>query len=133
MGTSPTFEVRLLQSGADRAQCVSEIARLQASPNSQLDADRITLLKRIVAWFDEDELRARAPDPIDAIVLRLQQMGLRQADLARWLGGRNRASEILARKRTLSLAMIKVLGRELGIPLDILISASPRDRSAHHK
>src|SRR5213078_5011774 len=94
-----TFEPHLLRDDADRAECVAEVARLQSGRERDAHAPRIALLKKIITLYDDDFLRGQTPDPIDAIVFRMQQLGLRQADVARWLGGRNRASEVLARKR----------------------------------
>ena len=61
------------------------------------------------------------PDPIDAILFRMEERGLRQKDLARVLGGKNRASEVLARKRPLTLPMIRALHEKLDIPPALLI------------
>ena len=61
------------------------------------------------------------PDPVEAILFRMEEQGLRQKDIADIVGGRNRASEVLARKRPLTLAMIRALHEKLGIPSELLI------------
>lgn len=64
------------------------------------------------------------PDPIEAIKFRMEQMNLRQVDIAPIFGGKTRVSEVLHRKRALSLKMIILLHRYLGIPLESLVSGS---------
>ena len=61
-------------------------------------------------------------DPVEAIKFRMEQMGLKQKDLARFVGGENRASEILNNKRGLTLSIIKSLNKNLKIPAEILIT-----------
>ena len=61
------------------------------------------------------------PDPVDAILFRMEERGLRQKDIARVLGGKSRASEVLARKRPLTLPMIRALYEKLDIPPVLLI------------
>jgi len=65
-----------------------------------------------------------APSPIEAIKFRMEQMNLKQADIAPLMGGKTRVSEILNGKRALTLKMITLLNRYLGIPLESLISGN---------
>jgi len=64
------------------------------------------------------------PDPIEAIKFRMDQLGMSRKDLAAMLGGRGRVSEILTKKRSLSLEMIRRLHRELRIPLESLVGTA---------
>ena len=64
------------------------------------------------------------PDPIEAIKFRMEQMNLRQADIAPLFGGKTRVSEVLHRKRPLTLKMITLLYRYLGIPLESLVAGN---------
>jgi HTH-type transcriptional regulator/antitoxin HigA len=66
----------------------------------------------------------KAPDPIEAIQFRMEQMNLKQADIAPLFGGKTRVSEVLNGKRTLTLKMIILLNRYLGIPLESLVSGN---------
>jgi HTH-type transcriptional regulator / antitoxin HigA len=70
------------------------------------------------------------PDPIDAILFRMQEKGLRQKDIADLLGGRNRASEVLARKRPLTLPMIRALYETLDIPPALLVQEPKTEYSS---
>jgi HTH-type transcriptional regulator/antitoxin HigA len=83
----------------------------------------------LLADYEAREVPAPAVDPVDAIVFRMDQLGLKARDLEPYLGGRSRVSEILSRKRPLSIAMIRALHEGLGIPAEALInpSAPPED------
>jgi len=73
------------------------------------------------------------PDPIEAIKYRMEQMNLRQTDIAPLFGGKTRVSEVLHRKRPLTLRMIVLLNRYLGIPLESLISGNKDIKLAPEK
>jgi HTH-type transcriptional regulator/antitoxin HigA len=85
------------------------------------EADRLELLTRLIDEYERDRFRLQYPDPISAIRYVMQERGLRQKDLAPLLGGKNRASEILAGKRPLTLGMVRALSTSLRIPAEILI------------
>lgn len=84
--------------------------------------DEIELLVALVGIYEEEHYSIEAPDPIEAIKFRMEQMGMKRVDLAKYLGTRGRVSEILNRQRQLSLAMIKKLHKELGIPAESLLA-----------
>lgn len=82
---------------------------------------RLELLAKLIDDYEKERFTFRKPDPIEAILFRMEEQGLRQADIAAIVGGKNRASEILSRKRPLTLAMIRALHDKLGIPSEVLI------------
>lgn len=85
--------------------------------------DTLELLTMLVEAYEEKRHAILPPDPVEAIKFRMEQEGLTNSDLARIVGGRNRASEIMSRKRGLSLAMIRNLHRKLRIPAESLLAA----------
>jgi len=85
--------------------------------------DMLDLLTTLVESYEEKRHAILPPDPIQAIRFRMEQEGLDNSDLAKIVGGRNRASEIMHGKRGLSLAMIRCLHRRLHIPAESLIAA----------
>ena len=85
------------------------------------DGDRLELLAKLVEDYEKERFKFARPDPIEAILFRMEEKGLRQKDLAPALGGKNRVSEILARKRPLTLTMVRALSESLQIPADLLI------------
>jgi HTH-type transcriptional regulator / antitoxin HigA len=81
-----------------------------AAEDPPIDSDagaRLELLAKFVDEYERTRYPFARPDPVDAIVFRMEQQGLRQKDVAAMLGGENRASEVLAPKRPLTLAMIR--------------------------
>lgn len=101
----------------------AEIERLAASDPAPgtLDGDRLELLAKLVEDYEKARFPFRRPDPVEAIRFRMEQQGLRQRDLAPLLGGRNRASEVLAGKRPLTVTAIRALSEALHIPADLLV------------
>ncbi len=81
------------------------------------------ILALLIEKYEEDQFPIEAPTPVEAIKFRMEQMGWTNKDLAAILGGRNRVSEILNRKRELSLQMIRTVNREMGVPAESLIGA----------
>ncbi|HIJ38297.1 MAG TPA: XRE family transcriptional regulator [Rhodospirillaceae bacterium] len=86
-----------------------------------VEADRFDLLALVIADYEAKHWPIDPPDPVEAIKARMQQTGYGQKDLAALLGSRSRASEVLSRKRPLTMAMAWKLNREWGIPADCLI------------
>jgi HTH-type transcriptional regulator / antitoxin HigA len=98
-----------------------EIERLLDAAAGTPDADRLELLSILVEQYENEHHVIDPPDPIDALEFRMDQMGLTRKDIERYLGSRGRVSDVLARKRPLSLAMIRALHEGLGIPAEVLI------------
>jgi HTH-type transcriptional regulator/antitoxin HigA len=97
-------------------------------PRGSPDRDRLDVLLVLLADYEAREVPAPRVDPVDAILFRLDQLGLKPRDLEPYLGGRSRVSEVLARKRPLSISMIRALHEGLGIPAEALINpAAPPD------
>jgi HTH-type transcriptional regulator/antitoxin HigA len=90
-------------------------------PLDSPEGARLELLAKLVEEYEKSRFDFARPDPVDAIIFRMEQQGLRQKDIADLLGGKNRASEVLARKRPLTLTMIRALHEELDIPPALLI------------
>lgn len=84
--------------------------------------EEIELLSLLVEKYEQEHYQIEAPDPIEAIKFRMEQMNLKQADIAPLFGGKTRVSEVLNGKRVLTLKMITLLNRYLGIPLESLVS-----------
>jgi HTH-type transcriptional regulator/antitoxin HigA len=115
--------IRVIKTKAQHRVALEEIARLVSldpAPESS-DGLILELLAKLVEDYEKARFVFARPDPIDAILFRMEERGLRQKDIARVLGGKNRASEVLARKRPLTLPMIRALHEKLDIPPALLI------------
>ena len=79
------------------------------------------LLSLLIDIYEKEKYPIELPDPIEAIKFRMEQLGYKQKDLADVMGLKSRVSEILNKKRKLTLEMIRTLNEVLGIPTEILI------------
>jgi HTH-type transcriptional regulator/antitoxin HigA len=121
--------IRPLRSEADYDAALEEIERYfekEPKPNTP-EADRFDLLALIIEDYERKRWPIDPPEAIDAIRYSMEMGGYTQADLGRLLGSRQRASEVLTRKRALTMQMAWKLHREWGIPAEALI-APPRPR-----
>lgn len=91
-----------------------------AEPNTQ-DGDELEILGILIEKYENENFPIELPDPIEAIKFRMEQLNYSQNDLAEAIGLKSRASEILNKKRKLSLEMIRKLSEKLHIPPEVLI------------
>jgi HTH-type transcriptional regulator / antitoxin HigA len=94
----------------------------EIKPNTN-ESDELEILSMLVKEYENERYPVPAPNPLEAIRFRLEQMNMSEAELATILGYRSRKSEILSGKRKLSLSMIRKLHEALHIPADVLIQA----------
>jgi HTH-type transcriptional regulator/antitoxin HigA len=113
--------LRLIRTDADYQAALAEIERLWGAKLGTPEGDRLDVLATLIDAYEAEHDLMDPPDPIDAIRFRMEQQGLTRKDLERVLGTRTRVSEILNRKRSLSIGMIRRLHAELGISADVLI------------
>lgn len=85
------------------------------------ESDELDMLALVLEKYEDEHYPIVAPDPIEAIRFMMEQMGMDDNDLGRILSSRSRASEILNKKRKLSIAHIRKLNQYLKIPADVLI------------
>ncbi|MCF8360784.1 MAG: helix-turn-helix domain-containing protein [Prolixibacteraceae bacterium] len=88
------------------------------------EGEEIELLSLLVEKYEQENYPVESPDPIEAIKFRMEQMNLKQVDVASLFGGKTRVSEVLNGKRPLTLKMITLLNRYLGIPLESMIEGN---------
>ena len=116
-----SVEIKPIRNDADHEQTLREIERLWGAKEGTAEGDRLDVLTTLVAAYEEKHFPMDAPDPIEAILFRLQQQGLDQRVLIGVIGGRSRVYEVMHRKRALSLEMIRRLNERFGIPAEVLI------------
>ncbi len=115
------MDIRPIRTEQDYQEALTEIERLfDAEPGSP-EADRLEVLATLVEAYEERHYPVPAPDPVEMLIYYLESRGLSRRDLEPYLGGHDRVSEVLNRKRPLTLDMIRRLHQGLGIPADILI------------
>jgi len=115
------MEVKLIKTKRDYKNALARIEEIfDAKPKSK-EGDELDLLVTLVEKYEEEKYPMLEPDPIEAIRFMMEQMGIDDNQLGLILNSRSRASEILNRKRKLSIAHIRKLTEHLKIPADVLI------------
>jgi HTH-type transcriptional regulator / antitoxin HigA len=115
------MKIRPIHTEKDYESALSRIEEIfDARPGTQ-EGDELEILGILVDEYEKKHFPIETPKPVEAIKFRMEQLGMEQKDLAKLLGSKSRASEILSGKRSLSLRQIKILYRKLGIPAEILI------------
>ena len=106
------IDVKPIRSASDHRAAMAEVKRLWGSKNGTRDGDRLDVLATLIDVYEAQHEPIDRPDPIEAIRFRMEQWGLTRKDLEPLIGTRTRVSEVLNRKRTLSIGMIRRLHAE---------------------
>ena len=115
--------IRPVKTKKDYDQALKRLERIFDAKKGSNEGDELEILSILIDKYEEDNFPIELPDPIEAIKFRMEQLGYNQVDLANVVGLKSRASEILNKKRKLSLEMIRQLHDKLKIPTDVLIQA----------
>jgi HTH-type transcriptional regulator / antitoxin HigA len=127
MAREEKVELHPIHNERDHARALRLVEKLWGARRGSPDAETLEILVTLVDAYESKHHRIESPDPIEAIRFRMEQEGLTRADLEKLIGSRARVSEILNRRRPLTVAMIRRLRDKLGISADVLIG---RERSA---
>jgi len=115
--------IKPIKTETDYRAALKEIERIfDAAPGTR-DGDRLDVLTTLVEAYEEKHFRIPLPDPIEAILYYIDTRGFTRRDLERYIGSRARVSEVLNRKRPLTMEMIRNLHEGLGIPAEVLIQS----------
>jgi HTH-type transcriptional regulator / antitoxin HigA len=117
------MEIHPIKTEVDYQAALKEIELLFNAPSNTPEYDRLDLLSTLVEAYEKVHYPIEAPDPVEAILYYMDTRGLSRRDLESCLGSRARVSEVLSRKRSLTLEMIRKLNQELGIPAEVLIQS----------
>lgn len=116
------MNIKPIKTEKDYQAALKQIDKLwNAKPNTPR-GDKLEILATLVEAYEQKHYPIGPPDPIEAIKFRMEQMGLTQSDLAEAMGGKNRVSEVLNRKRNLTMKMVRELHKRFNIPADSLMS-----------
>ena len=115
------MNIKPIKTEADYQSALKEIEKLFGAEPDTSEGDRLEVLATLVEAYEDEHYEIPAPDPVEAIHYFMESRGLTRADLEPYIGSRARVSEVLNRKRTLTLSMIQRLNAGLGIPADILV------------
>lgn len=116
------MDVKLIKTEDEYNEALSRIDELfDVTPESK-EFDEVELLIALVELYEQQHYKIESPDPIEAIKFRMEQMEVKRIDMTKYFGTRGRVSEILNRKRELTLVMIKKLHKDFGIPAESLLA-----------
>ena len=115
------MEIKPIKTEQDYSDALMRLEEIFDAKKGTKEGDELEVLGILIEKYEDENFPIDLPDPIEAIKFRMEQMGYNQNDLAKIVGFKSRASEILNRKRKLSLEMIRQLHNGLNIPTDVLI------------
>lgn len=116
------MEIKVIKSEEEYTQALQRLEIIFDAPADSPEGDEADLLGILIEKYEDEYYPIDAPDPIEAIKFRMEQLNLNNEDLANIIGYKSRVSEIFNRKRKLSLKMIRNLHEKLKIPYESLIT-----------
>ena len=133
LGNGLMMEIRPIRTEAHYRAALKDIERLwEAEPGSP-EGDHVEVLSILVEAYEAEHHPIPAPDPIAAIEFMMEQKGLSRRDLEPAIGSRGRVSEILNRKRPLTLPMVRALAALLEIPPEVLVQPYETQSAAYSR
>lgn len=113
--------IKPICSETDYDNTVQRVRELLNKEKNAEEKNELDVLKILLEKYERDHYFIEFPDPIDAIKFRMEQQGLTQKDMIRYIGSQSKVSEILNHKRKLSINMVRALHKGLGIPAEVLL------------
>lgn len=123
-------DLKPIRTEADYEDALTEVERLWGARAGTPAGDRLDVLATLIDAYEAKHYPMDPPDPVEAIRFRMEQQGLTRKDLEPMIGPRNRVADVLNRKRSLSIEMIRQLHDRLGISAEVLIRPSRLDKVA---
>ena len=114
------MNIKPIKTEQDYTNALSKIESLMDAKSNTSQMDELEVLTTLVEAYEEQHYKIESPDPIEAIKFRMEQEGLKQKDLITIVGSKSRVSEILNKKRKLTIEMIRNLHKQLHIPIESL-------------
>lgn len=115
------MEIKPIRNETDYKKALERLEIIFDAKRGSEEGDELEILSILIDNYESDNFPIEMPDPISAINFRMEQMGLKQKDLVEMIGFKSRVSEIMNKKRKLTLDMIRKLNSSLKIPTEVLI------------
>ncbi len=115
------MNIRPIKTELDYNKALERLEIIFDAKKGTKEGDELEILSILIEKFEKENYPIEMPDPIEAIKFRMEQLGMKQKDLAEVVGFKSRVSEILNRKRKLTIEMIRNLSQKLNIPTEVLI------------
>ncbi|MEM7658805.1 MAG: transcriptional regulator [Bacteroidota bacterium] len=110
-----------IKTEADYRQALTPMEKIFDAPIDSLEGDEADILSLLIENYEDRHHPIEAPDPIEEIKIRMEEMNVKQKDLIGVIGGKSRVSEVLRRKKKLTVEMIRNLTKVLNLPSETLI------------
>ncbi|CAG0937185.1 hypothetical protein TFLX_06098 [Thermoflexales bacterium] len=121
---------KVIKTQADYRAALAHLETLMNAQPSTPQAEELELFAVLIENYEQEHFPIGLPDPVEAIKFRMEQQGLTRKDLEPFIGNQSKVSEVLNRKRPLSVAMIRALHTGLGIPSEVLLQVPDQPRKA---
>ena len=115
---------KVIKSETEYQEILAYVESLMDAVRGSHEEEELELFSMLAEKYEQEQYPIMPPDAVEAILFRMDQMGLTRKDMEPYLGSQSKVSEVLSRKRRLSLSMIRVLHDELGIPAETLLRQS---------
>ena len=115
------MEIKPIKTEKDYQKALERLNEIFDAAKGSIESDEADILAILVDEYEKKNYPIEAPDPIEAIKIRMEELHLKQIDLVKEFGGKSRVSEMLNRKRKLTLEMIRFLNQKLNLSANILI------------
>lgn len=115
------MNIKPIKNKKDYQQALARLELIFDAKKGSAQGDELAVLAILIDTYENEHFPIGMPDPIEAIKFRMEQMGMKQKDLAEAMGFKSRVSEVLNRKRKLTLEMIRKLNEVLRIPTEVLV------------
>lgn len=115
---------KVIKNDTDHEAALAHLQTLMGATPGSPEEEELELFSILIEKYEEERFPIDLPDPVEAIKFRMEQQGISRKDLEQYIGSQSKVSEILNRKKPLSLAMIRALHTGLGIPAEILLEKS---------
>jgi len=115
------MDIKAIKTEKDYNQALKRLEEIFHAEINSPEGDEAEVLTILIEKYEDEHYPIGMPDPIEAIKFRMEQMEMKQKDLAKVIGFTSRVSEILNRKRKLTLTMIRKLNDKLHIPTEVLV------------
>lgn len=127
------MEIRPIKTEQDYDAALAEVETLWGAEPDTPNGDKLDVLITLIEAYEARHHPIAPPDPVEAILFRMEQAGMQRKDLEPYIGQSGRVSEVLNHKRPLTLEMIRKLWKGLDIPLESLIQPSDDSHHQQHK
>lgn len=118
------MEPKVIKTETEYEAALAHVAELMDAQPGSPEEEELELFSLLVERYEQAHFAIAPPDPVEAILFRMEQEGLTRKELAAYIGSPSKVSEVLNRKRPLSLTMIRALRAGLGIPAKVLVQES---------